>query len=582
MARNELKAKIRLEGDASGADKAVKKTEGGLRRLTSFLKKNMLAVTAAVAAGFFALSKAFGSVTSAAQEQEDAVRALDAALIPLGDNAGKVSKALQEQAAALQKVTKFGDETIIRGQALIASFTKNEEEIKGATQAALDLSAAVGVDLNAAFLLMGKAAAGETSTLTRYGIILDEGLSKSEKFAAAIATVNEQFGGRAAEAAKTYSGVIQQIGNAYGDLKERLGEAIIKNKEVLSSLTSLRDLLTSGGLVDAISSFASFIAEATSATIDFAVALKNISVGTAAAVSGIGDWTKALERSVPFLEKQILGLKQIADAYLNLPRALTALGSALSDQEEAQRLAAEAADELASRQRDAAIATGELVLPFEELTKLVVEYAKESGKTDTETKNLVKNFRSMAIAIGDASTAYATLIGNQERANRIQRESAEALKAFGEEAARLGIVLEKDVAAEIEKNNVALAEAERLWKSGEISALSYRNAQEKIAEANRNLRESLTGVSEETANSRDEIEGLSGALSGATERTNGLTRANAGLAQSFTDVGNAANVTGAAFSGQKPLIPGGGPSGGTFTVVGKNIKQLPNGRIVVA
>jgi hypothetical protein len=269
MARNELKAKIRLEGDASGADKAIKKTEGGFKRLGNFLKNNMLKITAAVAAGFFALSKAFGAVTSAAQQQEDAVRALDAALIPLGANAAGVSKALQEQAAALQQVTKFGDETIIRGQALIASFTKNEEEIKGATQAALDLSAAVGIDLNAAFLLMGKAAKGETSTLTRYGIILEEGIPATEKFAAAIKTVNDQFGGRAAEAAKSYSGITQQVGNAFGDLVEKIGFAITENESLVVALTKVRDVLTTGGLVDAVGRFAKGLSDAVTTSVDF-------------------------------------------------------------------------------------------------------------------------------------------------------------------------------------------------------------------------------------------------------------------------------------------------------------------------
>ena len=97
------------------------------------------------------------------------------------------------------------------GQALVASFTKNVEEIKAATQAALDLSAATGQDLNSAFLLLARAAAGETSMLSRYGITLDESIPKSEKFAAAVEKINEQFGGQAAAQAQTFSGLLAQL-----------------------------------------------------------------------------------------------------------------------------------------------------------------------------------------------------------------------------------------------------------------------------------------------------------------------------------------------------------------------------------
>ena len=46
--------------------------------------------------------------------------------------------------------------------------------LKGATKAAIGLSAAFGIDLATAMDLIGKAAAGNTSMLGRYGIVLDE------------------------------------------------------------------------------------------------------------------------------------------------------------------------------------------------------------------------------------------------------------------------------------------------------------------------------------------------------------------------------------------------------------------------
>jgi hypothetical protein len=570
----EYKVKVRVDG---------KETASGV------FKKVALSI-AAVTAAVVGMVKVFKTWTAAATVQEDAIVALDSALIPLGEAAAGVSRRLQEQASALQKVTKFGDETIIKGQALIASFTKNEEEIKKATAAAIDLSAAVGIDLNAAFLLMGKAAKGETSTLSRYGVILDKGIPQTEKFAEALRLVNEQFGGRAAEVAKSYSGVTQQISNAYGDLLEKLGEAFIKNKEVLASMTSIRDLLTSGGLVDAVTSFATFLAEATTATIQFGVALKNIGVGAVAAASGVGDWNAALQQSLPNLKLQIQGLKEIADAYLNLPRALREYGAALSEQREAEKLAAEAAKELADRQRDAAIASGKLVLPVDELTTLVAEYGKEAGKSDIEIKKLVANFKTMAAAIGDASTAYAILIGNQERANRIQSESAEALSLFRKDAERLGIVLEMDVTKGIKENNEALERARQLYDAGVISLTTYENAVDAVGKGNKDLADSLTGVKEGANDTKVSLDNLGRGAREAVPGIERLARSHIELADSIKAARAASQAfdptrgaTSTLSGAQDPLFANLGSriGGGQFTFVGRVPVTQPDGRVVV-
>lgn len=241
--RTKFEVGVTIKGD-DRLTPEVKRAQGSFARFGSSIKKNAVAIGVSITGivvAFRGVTRAITSTIKAAGVQEDAIRALDAALIPLGKNAGAVSKALQEQASALQKVTRFGDETIIKGQALIASFSRNEETIKAATVAAIDLAAATGTNLNSAFLLMGRAAAGETSTLSRYGIILDEGIPKSEKFAAAVKKINDQFGGQAEEQVKTFTGAIDQLGNSFGDLQEKIGEAITKNDEATGGIARLRE-----------------------------------------------------------------------------------------------------------------------------------------------------------------------------------------------------------------------------------------------------------------------------------------------------------------------------------------------------
>lgn len=169
----------------------------------------------------------FRASTNAAIEQEDAVNKLNTALKIQGNFTQAASRELQEYASQLQATTRFGDETILGTQALLASFGIQGEELKKTTQATLDLATATGTDLNAAALLLAKAFKGETGSLSRYGIILDESTPKSEKFAAAVAEINKNFGGSAQADVKTFGGGLQQLKNQLGDIQEEIGIGLI-------------------------------------------------------------------------------------------------------------------------------------------------------------------------------------------------------------------------------------------------------------------------------------------------------------------------------------------------------------------
>lgn len=211
------------------ATPAVERAQGAFTRFGAFLKDRFVVTLGDIQRAVRGVIDIFRGFINAAAEEEAAIKKLEVALRGLGPAAGEAARELQEQAAALQSTTTAADDAIIAGQALVASFTDNVDEIKAATVAALDLAQATGTDLRSAFLLLGKAAAGETGTLGRYGIIIDENIPRSEKFAAAIAAINEQFGGQAAAAAETYAGRVEQLGNKLGDLGEAIGKSVTQN-----------------------------------------------------------------------------------------------------------------------------------------------------------------------------------------------------------------------------------------------------------------------------------------------------------------------------------------------------------------
>lgn len=177
-----------------------------------------------VAAGFAtAVGTAVFKSIKAYGEEEQAIAELNQALKNQGVAVNEASADLTQYAAELQKVTTFGDETIIGLQAQLVSYGLTGEALKTVTKTTLDFAAAKKIDLKAAADLVGKAFVGETGTLSRYGIILDKNIPKVGQFSEVINQLNDRFGGQAEAQRNTTLGQLQGMQNAFGDLQEVLG-----------------------------------------------------------------------------------------------------------------------------------------------------------------------------------------------------------------------------------------------------------------------------------------------------------------------------------------------------------------------
>ena len=213
----------------SALSKTIKNVGGAVFNLkTGFL----------LLAGAFSFSKAI----DAANQQEDAINQLNIALKITGKLTDETSKDIQEFASSLQNASKFGDEVILKNAALIQSLGDLDKEgLKKATQAAADMSAALGIDLTAAATLVGKAAVGEIGSFSRYGVVIKKGADNAETFANTLDILNSKFGGAAAGQIETFSGATTQLGNTFGDLVEEVGFFITKNDAVIEAVALLHD-----------------------------------------------------------------------------------------------------------------------------------------------------------------------------------------------------------------------------------------------------------------------------------------------------------------------------------------------------
>ncbi len=188
-----------------------------MRRELGKLRNNLLLVSFA----FGAVATAVNRTVAAYRKQLEAETRLRASLRNVASASADGADKLMQLASALQQTTTFGDEQIISGQAMLATFQLNEDAIAALTPRMLDMAAAMGTGgdgLTTIALQLGKAFTGQIGALSRSGVLIDKlGLSiaKSQgpasEFAFLIEQLDKNFEGLAEELGQTTIGRIDQL-----------------------------------------------------------------------------------------------------------------------------------------------------------------------------------------------------------------------------------------------------------------------------------------------------------------------------------------------------------------------------------
>ena len=175
---------------------------------------------------------AFGAISAVVvksvmdyREQEEATNSLTQAMV----NNGIYSKALKDdylaQAAAIQKLTLFGDEQVIAAQAALQMQIGEQKVTKELTLAVADLAQAKKMDLVSAAELVGKTLGSNNNLLARQGVEFDNNTRGTERLTAVTQALNKEFGGQA-QIATTGLGAVKQMNNALSDVAETFGEKL--------------------------------------------------------------------------------------------------------------------------------------------------------------------------------------------------------------------------------------------------------------------------------------------------------------------------------------------------------------------
>lgn len=208
-------------------NKIVDKATGGFSKQNSGMSSLMNAAKGLVAGyvGIQGAIKAFNfsmESVNAYRVQERAIASLDTTLKNAGVYTAEYSQHIQSLASDIQSYSNYGDEAIIKAQALGQSFAGQVPFTDAATKAVIDFAAATGMDLDQAFTLVGKSVGSSTNALSRYGVELEKGMTDSQKMEAITKQLGERYSGQAQQMADANV----QLQNSIGDMKEAFGSVL--------------------------------------------------------------------------------------------------------------------------------------------------------------------------------------------------------------------------------------------------------------------------------------------------------------------------------------------------------------------
>lgn len=235
-------ALVDFEGRFDGLTNEVNRRVGGMKSIFGSAFKGL----AVAAGGIFAANKAkdfFGDAIAEAREAAKVGRETKTAL-DLNKTAGVSADGVEKLATKLSGLAGVDDEVIQTGENLLLTFNKVKNATGNgnnifdrATEAALDMTAVVGGDLNGAITQIGKALqdpAKGAAALSKAGSLAKDDLQKLKEMAKAgvpvleqqkfiLEALEKQYKGRASAAADP----IQKLSVTWGNLKERLGGPLL-------------------------------------------------------------------------------------------------------------------------------------------------------------------------------------------------------------------------------------------------------------------------------------------------------------------------------------------------------------------
>ena len=216
---------VSLTANTKGLTRGLNRAKKQVRNFTKSVFNIKSAIVGALGIG--SIGAVVSSSLSAWRTQEMAVTSLESSISSMGRTTAGLSGNLQKLAVQIQGEGIIGDEAIIQGQSFLTTYSQiSDKLLPRATRVMADLTAKTGATTQAIANLIGKAAMGDVGALKRYGITMSEASLKTKDFELILNDIEQQVGGTNKAMGDTASGGIIQFSNAFGDVKEKIGQVV--------------------------------------------------------------------------------------------------------------------------------------------------------------------------------------------------------------------------------------------------------------------------------------------------------------------------------------------------------------------
>lgn len=233
-----IRAKDEASAVMSNVSKQTDKVGGSLQSMSKNLAIAGTAITGVGVAGFAMMT----DWVKKASDAEKYTAQLEAVLKSTNGVAGMTKESVLQLANSLSTMTAYDDEAILSAQNMLLTFTSIGKDIfPTATETVLNMSTALGQDLQGSAIQLGKALNDPirgVTALRRVGVQFTdsqlktiETLVKSGKTLEAqkmiLAELATEFGGSAKRAGETFAGQMTILQTKVDNVKEALGERLI-------------------------------------------------------------------------------------------------------------------------------------------------------------------------------------------------------------------------------------------------------------------------------------------------------------------------------------------------------------------
>lgn len=216
-------------------------------------------------------TSAVSGLTEANKAQQEVEAKLSQAMRNTMGASNKQIESIKALTSAQQQLGVIGDEIQLAGAQELSTYLTKTDSLKKLLPAMNDMLAQQ-YGLNASqesavtiASMMGKVMAGQVGALSRYGYTFDKNQEKILKFGtetqkAAVLTdvITSAVGGMNEKLAQTPEGKIQQQANAWGDIKERLGNLVVQIQVQFIPIIN-KIIERSNAIIDTVKNAVSFI-----------------------------------------------------------------------------------------------------------------------------------------------------------------------------------------------------------------------------------------------------------------------------------------------------------------------------------